>query len=359
MPIISTTVEPDFELHFEHALRPSEIELEQIERFNSQLPSRIIDCHVHIGPEEAFDWTQLPEYTRSSMSTTFPYSTYARSAEIDELLFPAREVGKLTFSHAFAGIDHRASNEYIKANIPQKDQPAAFGLSKCPYDIDYTIEELQSGAYSALKMYYAAQVPVKAELYDYFPPAILETAEREGLPIILHLAKRLVGSEHEVERLSSDFPDLKVVLAHVGATFAYTRQLDWALARMARLPGVYVDTSGVTDEDVIGSAIQNLGPDRILYGSDEPLNLVRDFTYVNPTMGTRLLTDIEYHWVDPEEAKQFRHLAPHDIPYNHLQQMRATLDALKKGVMGIGNFQRSIEAIFHDNSGALFGFDFK
>lgn len=345
---------PDFQAYFAHSLRPTEHEIEFRAILDDQLPSRIIDVHVHAADTGQFDVTRAQSILDKSAST-FPETTIEQSKQIDEILHPGIEVRKLRFAHAFKGINHRAVNDYLLESSPVEDRVALFGISENEEEIEYTREELRSERYSGLKMYYCSSSVEKTDLYDYFPKTVLEVAEEVDVPIILHLPKTVSRSMDEIRTLTHDFPDLRVMLAHIGVTWTYPTNFPNTMTEVASYKNITVDTSGVTDPSIIETALEHLGPERVLYGSDEPLNLLREFTYTNPELGPRLLTDYPYHWVHQDEYEAYKHLLPEHLMYCEFQQV----DALLVAIRGIAKARRAdsyIQSIFHDNGEREFGF---
>lgn len=349
--------EYNYRQYFEHGMTPLDHELAYRDALNEQLPTEIIDCHVHAAQAKDFDNNNLSEYARNHMVSTFPETTMEQSVAIDALMLPHMSVRKLRFAHAFAGIDHKAVNEYLVDASPEDDKVALFGISDSPKDIEYTIEELRSGKYNALKMYYMASPTPKWDLFDYFPPPVLAEAERQGIPIILHFPKTVSQSLDELEGLTSQYPNLPVVLAHIGVTWFDSPKLDETLAYVASKEQVSVDTSGVTEQDVVMRALRHLGPKRLLYGSDEPYNILREFGFEHPELGPRILSDYPYHWVDPEEFERFHHLAPPDMAYSQLQQVNALINAVRKVSGSATKQDTALEQIFHNNAARTFGFE--
>ena len=344
----------DFDAYFEHSLKPTEYEVQFTNTLNDQLPSRIIDVHVHASEAQHFDITKAQGILDKSAST-FPETTIEQSQQIDALLHPGMDVRKLRFAHAFRGIDHASVNEYLLDNSPPKDRVALFGISDNNDEVEYTREELRSGNYSGLKMYYCSSEVQRKALYDYFPKDVLEVAEEVDVPIILHLPNTISRSLDEVSALASDFPKLRIMLAHAGVTWSYPKHFEQTMAETASHPNIFMDTSGVTNPAIIQTALEQFGPERILYGSDEPLNLLREFTYVNPDLGPRLLTDYPYHWVDPKEYETYKHLLPEHLMYCELQQVDALLVAIR-GVASTRKSDAFIQSIFHDNGQREFNF---
>ncbi|MDB5159989.1 MAG: hypothetical protein JWO99_252 [Candidatus Saccharibacteria bacterium] len=356
--MIMSTVEqlpsPDFAAYFAHSMKPMDYEVAFIDELNKELPSSIIDAHVHASEEDHFDITKAQTILDKSAST-FPETTIEQSQQIDALLHPGMSVRKLRFAHAFRGIDHKAVNDYLIEQSPVQDRVALFGVSENDEEIEYTREELLSGKYSALKMYYCSTAEEKKNLYEYFPPQVLEIAEKVAVPIILHLPKTVSKSMDEIRMLVQDYPNLRIMLAHAGVTWTLPTDFDTTMAEIAGYKNITVDTSGVTNSAIIRATLAHLGPQRVLYGSDEPLNLLREFTYVNPVKGPRLLTDYPYHWVDPQEYDAYKHLLPENLMYCELQQEDALLVAIR-GLVSARKVDAHVQAIFHDNAQREFNF---
>ncbi|MGQ9630146.1 MAG: amidohydrolase family protein [bacterium] len=102
------------------------------------------------------------------------------------------------------------------------------------------------------------------------PPSmeICEEVEGLGIPVIFHTGNRVrVGKESSASlrhfpKVISEFPEVKFVLAHIGAD-----QHDLAIELAGRHDNVWVEVSGQTTE-VILKALKALGSEKILYGSD-------------------------------------------------------------------------------------------
>lgn len=71
----------------------------------------------------------------------------------------------------------------------------------------------------AVKIYPAFKHPTAKEIEDYFLPLILKEAERLGKPIILRLPQPLWHSLGNLLRVIQAFPELVIVLAHMGLCY--------------------------------------------------------------------------------------------------------------------------------------------
>lgn len=344
-----------YEKYFDHALKLNELELDIQKRLLRELPSTIIDSHVHVSTSEHYSPEDMSDRVLGHMMSTFPVNDLETSALIDEHLMPGIEVRKIRFANAYAGIGHFAVTNYLIDNSPVKDAVVCFGLSETEEQVEDTIEFLRNPRISGLKMYYLATNVEKSKIYDYFPKPILEVAQEEAKPIILHLPHSLYNSKNEVLDIAERYPNLDIILAHMGVVHIPRKELGMILDLFAKHDNIYADTSQVHDSRVISAGIKHLGVDKLLYGSDEPLNLIRSVIYDNPTLGPRILTDYPYHWVDPEEYAE--NIQTIKIPFVHSewQQLQAIFDGMK--LSGINNTAQATVAkdkIFHDNAAHVF-----
>lgn len=100
-------------------------------------------------------------------------------------------------------------------------------------------------------------------------------------------------------------------------------------------------------------AMRIVGLDRIMYGSDEPLHLIRSVRYLHPQKGERLATEYPYHWVDPTDYQAYKHLAV-GVTHAHWQALRAVKTAVSTLPK---RRQRSVkQKLFHDNAHTFYGF---
>jgi predicted TIM-barrel fold metal-dependent hydrolase len=344
-----------FGAYLDHALVMNEHELALREQLVPELPDTIVDSHTHFVPAGACDPQEIPPSILGHMMSTFASFTFEQSRDLDEMFFPGKQLSKARFSHVFPNIDKREVNEAVLETAAQGDYPVLFGVSDTPEDVDYTVAQLESGGYRGLKMYYLASEPPKYNVYEYFPQPVLQAAERAGTPIILHLPHSLYRSEAEVFRVAEDYPDLKVILAHVGVANVPKPEIDSILAGFATLPNVYADTALVDSDEIVHKALQHLGPERVLYGSDEPLNLMRTQTYFNPKLqAPRVLTDYPYHWARADEQAEFRHLAEGPFVHNHWAQVRALVGGIALVSGNPEERQHNSELVFRENARELF-----
>lgn len=336
------------EAYLAYARTFSKQEQTLIREFQSWLPNVIIDCHAHCNLSEHV--RSIDEHAYNHMLSTFPSFSLTESKEWHALFHPGKTIRSLRFPKTFRGINHRAANLYLLEQSDAEDRAALYGL---PDDPEYTIGMLAHSRVSALKMYYSYLEPPAVEIYQYFPKVILEEAQRRDIPIILHPPQRITMCLDQILTLARDFPCLRICLAHLSLTKSVVSGLEEAFTAITAFPQVYFDTALVPSSEVIGMALRIVGPDRIMYGSDEPLHLIRSVPYLHPQKGERLTTEYPYHWIDPADYQEYRHLAV-GVTHAHWQ----ALIAIRTAVSTLPKEEQDSakQKLFHNNAKLFYGF---
>lgn len=329
------------EKYLKNALSLTEEEITLMNFYSSWLPKDIIDCHAHCNLKDHFMYVEKRAYNH--MLSTFPYFSLEESKKLRKLFFPGKRVRTIRFPKTFKGINHKQANAYLLDESTPDDLVAVFGL---PEDYEYTIEVLSDKRAVALKMYHSYLDPPAKEIYEYFPKEILEVAQFLGKPIILHTPVRIDLCLNQVLDLIRDFPRLKICIAHLGLTKHVVAELEKAFSAIKPYAQVNFDTSLVPSSEVVKLALEKLGTERIMFGSDEPLNLIRSYAYNNPDLGQRIVTDIKYHWTLESEYNNYGHLARKSV-HAHWQ----CLEAIRKAIeISPGDKDTVKENIFYNNS---------
>jgi uncharacterized protein len=93
--------------------------------------------------------------------------------------------------------------------------------------------------------------------------------ERE-LPTLIHCGHPIFTLPWSIEELIVEFPELKVVLGHMGhGNIVY---INAAIDVAARNPNVWLETSGMPMHTKIRTAVERVGEDKVMYGSDAPFH---------------------------------------------------------------------------------------
>lgn len=319
-----------------------------IDEFDQWLPERIIDCHAHCNRPEHV--RTIDDRAFHHMLSTFPSFTLEESKDWHQKFHPSKEVRTLRFPNVFRGIDHKAANLYLLEKSPSQDRVALYGL---PDDRDYTIDMLDHPRVSALKMYYLYFEPPATQIYQYFPKVVLEAAQARDLPIVLHPPTKITTCLDQILKLIDDFPRLRICLAHLSLTKYVVPGLEEAFFSIAQHPLVNFDTALNPSAEVVSMALQIVGPERIMYGSDEPLHLIRSTVYQHPERGERLVTEYPYHWVDLAEHEEYKNRAQ-GATHAHWLSLRAIRKAIS--LLPVDIQEETKQKLFHDNAQKFYGF---
>jgi len=113
-------------------------------------------------------------------------------------------------------------------------------------------------------------------LMDGYLPAdpaihpIMRLLGERGLSVLIHSGHPIFSLPWSIEELAVAFPEIKIIMGHMGhSNVVYINaSIDIALRR----PNVYLETSGMPMHTKIREAVERVGPDRVLYGSDAPFH---------------------------------------------------------------------------------------
>jgi hypothetical protein len=310
-----------------------------------RLPSRVIDMHAHLAGPGTF--LGFSDFGWSQRRSSFPRWDLADSANVAEYLYGRRGITRFWMPQPQLGFDHRAANDYVLNHADDDGLPI---LCLTPDQREYAVDQLESGKYRAVKSYPHYREPPYQRIVEYFPEFALEICEQMALPIILHLPRPLTECIDAVVDLAVRYPHVPVVLAHAGRNARADDAYNAALLRLRRYSMIFVDTAMVTSSRIIAATIRNLGAARVLYGSDEPFNLLRYRLVPTRSNGNIAVPGHPYHWSKDWVAKRYGYLAA-DAPLLHFQSLTAVLGAIDS--MKIHR-DDTIQAIFFENASGLF-----
>jgi predicted TIM-barrel fold metal-dependent hydrolase len=125
---------------------------------------------------------------------------------------------------------------------------------------------------------------------------VYERAAAYGLPVLVHTGgdpiqgMELYGHPRDVEEIASAFPNLTIIIAHVGIPF-----FGEAKDLMSKHENVFTDISftiEVIDRKTVSSLIREVGLDRVMFGSD--------FPFVQPKDAIRKVLELDVSDSDKE-----------------------------------------------------------
>ncbi len=97
---------------------------------------------------------------------------------------------------------------------------------------------------------------------------IMEEARRAKVPVLIHTGHSPFSLPWSVGELAETFPDVKIVMLHMGD--GHGLYIQAAINTAKRLENLYLETSAMPMGTKIREAIDVVGKDRVMYGSDVP-----------------------------------------------------------------------------------------
>jgi predicted TIM-barrel fold metal-dependent hydrolase len=243
----------------------------------------MIDFHTHIFSPHARDLRDQLAQADPIFSLIYSEKK-ARMIGVEELLGTMEENGvkaSVVCGFPWEGEEHvRRENDYLLEchgqypeqiipfiSLPKDAKAAIAELKRCKQGGAMGVGELAPGTYGD-------HVWAMETLRPLF-----EAITEEGFPVLIHLNEPLghpypgkgkVGPS-EMEELVGALQGMKVILAHWGGGFFFYELMP-EIAAICQ--GVYYDTAAspfLYDKRIYKTALDIIGPHRILFGSDYPL----------------------------------------------------------------------------------------
>jgi len=215
----------------------------------------IIDSHVHIG-----NWSNddsVEEILASASLNGIDILLVSALGERGYIAYPTVEEFIAANSLVLKAIerfpDRISGICYVNPRYPKE---SIYELDRC----------IARGPMVGIKLWISA----KASDLSLIDPIARKAIELD-VPILQHAWYKMTGnmddesSPSDVAILAREFPDLRIQMAHLyGAGFR-------GIADISPYPNIYVDTGGGEPEAwILEYAVKELGPDRIVFGSDAP-----------------------------------------------------------------------------------------
>lgn len=315
------------------------------------LPPRIFDCHVHVSLKENCGWMSPERRSKIWAMDVGGFQSWEQLKANHRALFPDRPVDVLAFGGVYREQDAALENEVVLAGIHDPDNHAQGLMVTRPEWSTAAIEAGLRQGFIGIKPYpdLAPQGTGEVSIYDFLPKAHLEVLDRHNGVLMLHIprAGRLADPDNirELLEIAERYPSVRMIIAHVGRAYALPTA-EKGLPHFAEVPGIMFETSANLNADVFELALETVGPDRILFGTDLPVTMMRGVreydgdTYIN-------FTDGPYLWntnrKSPEEEARYTSYV--------YQELRALIEATRRAGYGMDVFHR----MMYSNAAKLLG----
>ena len=231
----------------------------------------IIDSHVHIG--EIINFNMPEQIVLESMKKygiDFSLVFNAEAAEVDQTQKPIPK------EQQFAQTElNQRLIEFVRKN-PKKlgallwIKPTTEG---CTEEFEELIVKNRDIVYGIKVHPYHSKLAFNSpEVAKY-----IDLARKYSLPVVTHTANDYESSPMVVYEVAQKNPDVNIVMVHMGLG----TDNEEAIELISKLPNLYGDTTWVSAEKTI-KAIKICGPDKILFGSDSPIDGLDTYKFYSP-----------------------------------------------------------------------------
>ena len=255
---------------------PTAADSRLIDQLAEFLPDQIFDIHGHLfHPKHC-----APEKCPGAFDASTVWDLNSYFAAMKNRL-PKRDVAGLFFGYPSRLVDHAHANEWIAADVAKDTSSRALAVASPDDDPTQVRDLIARKNFVGIKPYHVyATLPdtMQAKIEDFAADWMWEICHDIGGVLMLHIVRdRAIADKENVlslQRLCRRYPNCRLVLAHIARSFNYRHALE-GLAAIKDLKNAVVDTALVTESEGMRAALQILGPDRLLFGSDFPFSELR------------------------------------------------------------------------------------
>jgi predicted TIM-barrel fold metal-dependent hydrolase len=210
----------------------------------------IFDIHTHIGENRFGDKPWTAETVLKIMDDW----------SIDgAILLPSISTGKYISAQKLSEEVNKAPDRLVGFILVNPNDPNAVN------DLENAV--VQYGA-KGLKIHPAHMgVPADDEKRVY---PLLEKAQELKIPVMFHSGETPYSTPWQVGLAALDFPKVTIIMEHMG--FDSVALTDGAIKMAKKAENIILGTTGVIYDFTITKAVQTIGSDRIVFGTETPIN---------------------------------------------------------------------------------------
>jgi uncharacterized protein len=312
--------------------------------FAAWLPEKIFDVHTHLWLQEH----NMQPIFNERVGLVFEAESVSKEElhEAYKLLFPGKKLEYLAFGMPLTTVDRVANNNYISQSV---DNQTSFGLyvAHPSEDAETLLRKVKEGGFVGFKPYlsYVTWKELEAiRTRDFLTDAMLEVAHTYSLPVMLHVPReKRIADPDNIEDLlyiSKHYPQAKVILAHAGR--AYSPDIIRLALEQLEGTNFWLEFSNVQSAEVVEEVLKRMPLERVMYGSDIPVAVVRGYMFM--LNGQRVaLTRKAFPWSISGRPGQLR------CTFMGYEQLRA----MKKACQTVGVNKTDVEKLFYSNAKRL------
>lgn len=302
------------------------------------VPDEVFDFHTHLFRDSDFSASARPQFSHPGLVLGTEQLKQGW-----QTLLPGRKVRGLCFGLPARGIACGPVNEWIEGEIQSEDSWRYLALAGPGTRPEIVDAQLSRKACAGLKVYHL--FADRADSFDcdvteFAPEWMWDLLDSHAGVLMLHIVKDAAMADPENQKsiryLCRKYPRCKLILAHVARSFSHRHALD-GLACLRDLDNAWVDTSVVCESQAMAAAIEYLGPERILFGTDYP---VSNFRGRSSTIGKT------FHWLYENSLPPGTNAVAEHLTLVGIE----SLSALKEAADLTGLTTPDLEKIFRQNA---------
>jgi hypothetical protein len=328
------------------------------EHLEDWVPRRLLDAHTHVM-DPRFRLVPMTEAKRRQywVNEVLEPIDAPTAKHCHSIVFPNRELTCIVFGLPDLEFDLDGGNAYVQQECVKRGWHS-LAVIRPQWSQEKVAALLDAPGVIGVKPYYSLisqdrdtrDAHLEASIFDFLPHHLLEVVNDRRAWVTLHVPKaaRLGHPDNirEVREIRRRYPHIVLVIAHLGRCYTEPHAQE-ALSQLADDPGLFFDSSAVVNPACHRIALRVLGPQRVLYGSDNPVLYMR---------GRRQYRDRSYLNRTNHPFFFNRDREPPEIEAAYTLFMYEDLRAIKQACTELGLVERrQIEAIFHDNAARLIG----
>jgi len=339
-------------------MEPHDIEFYET-KIRDYIPEKIIDVHTHMHLKKYYLGDDLWNQNRGAL---WPRLACAEnpSEEMEEFYraqFPGKEVVPLIFGKVSRAYDVEGCTAYAIGEAKKRNWPYLY-VTRPEWSAEDFERKISSTGAKGAKVYLnfsPTYLPSgEIRILDFIPHHQLEVLNRHGWALMLHIPRAgRLGDPVNLEEMiliAKKYPHVKVIIAHIGR--AYTKgDVGNAFERLPKeAPDFYYDFSANINEWVMEQLLKAVGPDKVMFGTDSPINRMRmgrieeNGTYIN------LVRKGQYKGVDTDpHMREIEGPEADRLTWYSYYEIESMLTAMRN--LGMGD--RESEKIFYQNAADL------
>lgn len=254
------------------------------EEISNFLPAEIIDSHVHLWKKDFFKENISKNRLNQNPaldSDIIDGFTIEDFKNVTEKIFPGKTYNGLFFGLPIKEANLNKTNEYISGVCIKN---SSYGLFNPIPDLKEIPQDFFKNRFIGFKPYPDlvdfkapedfSKLDIDVSIFDFISKKVLEFCQDYGLILLIHLPRkdRLNDRRNieEIKAIGEKYPNIKIVLAHAGRSYCFSDIKD-SIGYLKGIKNLYVDTAMINSFSVNKVLLEELGSEKILYGSDLPI----------------------------------------------------------------------------------------